>query len=629
MKQFLIAISLIFLFSSNLFGQSINFEGIKIQARYSTLEPSVDLDFYLINFSNDTVWHEKHTGLSVNGDDIVQLVLGEGTIISSIPASFSDIDWMEIDHVEIHNPQNTASLIAEYTLYSWPYTFHSLHTSMPIFLLDLTDTPSLIANSGELLVYQGSFIFSSDQLSDSVIWADTSNSSLYSDTTQVAYINANVVDTVIFSFNSDSALFSGSINTVFYSDSSQFSDSTNFAYFTLNNWSLVGNANLGLGNFVGESSNNSFHLSTNSQSRFIFDTLGIRNSSLLNGFSFSTPKNGFIVTPNSNFQNPTLNGAFFYFDGERKSTLIGTTVNSLDSTIGNYSFCFGENVGTNGPYSVILGINSYGDSTMNGATAYSDRSSISIGKNNRVSRIGIAIGENAVADYYRSLAIGKDVTSTLAPAGTAIGNNVYVSGSTGWAMGRNLTVNSPYSAATGQNAHSGGYLGCFIYGDGSTSDTVYNTSSHQFMIRAAGGTVIYSSTDLTMGVQLAPGGGSWNMVSDRNKKYAIEALKIEECFQKIQELTLYQWKYKNQSQTHIGPMAQDFYGLFQVGESNKYINSLDADGTILFGIKDLNKRVLGLKTNISVITEEINSQEISLDEMELKIKELNEKLDNK
>ena len=51
------------------------------------------------------------------------------------------------------------------------------------------------------------------------------------------------------------------------------------------------------------------------------------------------------------------------------------------------------------------------------------------------------------------------------------------------------------------------------------------------------------------------------------------------------------WNLKSQDPAirHIGPMAQDFYAAFNVGEDDKHINSVDADGVALAAIQGLNR----------------------------------------
>lgn len=42
---------------------------------------------------------------------------------------------------------------------------------------------------------------------------------------------------------------------------------------------------------------------------------------------------------------------------------------------------------------------------------------------------------------------------------------------------------------------------------------------------------------------------------------------------------------------HIGPMAQDFNAAFQLGESDRAITTVDADGVALAAIQGLNQKL--------------------------------------
>ena len=43
--------------------------------------------------------------------------------------------------------------------------------------------------------------------------------------------------------------------------------------------------------------------------------------------------------------------------------------------------------------------------------------------------------------------------------------------------------------------------------------------------------------------------------------------------------------------THLGPMAQDFHAAFAVGQDDKHISMVDADGVALAAIQGLNQKV--------------------------------------
>jgi hypothetical protein len=52
-------------------------------------------------------------------------------------------------------------------------------------------------------------------------------------------------------------------------------------------------------------------------------------------------------------------------------------------------------------------------------------------------------------------------------------------------------------------------------------------------------------------------------------------------------MPIQRWNMKSQDASirHIGPMAQDFHAAFAVGEDNRHINSVDADGVALAPFK--------------------------------------------
>jgi hypothetical protein len=64
------------------------------------------------------------------------------------------------------------------------------------------------------------------------------------------------------------------------------------------------------------------------------------------------------------------------------------------------------------------------------------------------------------------------------------------------------------------------------------------------------------------------------------------------------------WTYKTQdvSIRHMGPMAQDLFAAFELGESNLLINTVDIDGINLAGVKALTDRTDALKEQVQALT---------------------------
>jgi len=57
---------------------------------------------------------------------------------------------------------------------------------------------------------------------------------------------------------------------------------------------------------------------------------------------------------------------------------------------------------------------------------------------------------------------------------------------------------------------------------------------------------------------------------------------------KVAALPVSEWSYTSERGVrHVGPMAQDFYAAFGVGEDDRHITSIDEDGVALAAIKAL------------------------------------------
>lgn len=87
-------------------------------------------------------------------------------------------------------------------------------------------------------------------------------------------------------------------------------------------------------------------------------------------------------------------------------------------------------------------------------------------------------------------------------------------------------------------------------------------------------------------------GGVWTNASDRNLKENLAQVDGERLLAQIAELPLYSWNYKseNKSVRHIGPMAQDFYSIFALGNNNTSISTIDPSGIALVAIQELVKQ---------------------------------------
>lgn len=100
--------------------------------------------------------------------------------------------------------------------------------------------------------------------------------------------------------------------------------------------------------------------------------------------------------------------------------------------------------------------------------------------------------------------------------------------------------------------------------------------------------------------------GSWVNASDRNLKENFTALNGQDILSKIMKLPITQWNYKTDSSAkHIGPVAQDFYAIFGLGNDDKSISSIDPSGIALEGVKTLNEKIIDQQQQLDKQQQEI------------------------
>ena len=85
---------------------------------------------------------------------------------------------------------------------------------------------------------------------------------------------------------------------------------------------------------------------------------------------------------------------------------------------------------------------------------------------------------------------------------------------------------------------------------------------------------------------------------------------------KVAALPIYTWRYKTETSgaLHMGPVAQDFSAAFGLGDSDKRITTVDADGVALAAIQGLNAKVEATLTAIvasnALLEERLAAREI-------------------
>lgn len=185
-----------------------------------------------------------------------------------------------------------------------------------------------------------------------------------------------------------------------------------------------------------------------------------------------------------------------------------------------------------------------------------------------------------------------------------------------------------YSFAAGNQAQvDATHSGTFLFAD--SSDFAFSSSRpDEFAVRATGGVRFVTGLDAggepQIGVRLAAGSGSWETLSDRNSKTAILPVNEKQVLDTLMNVPISTWRYKGQSTSaqHIGPMAQDFYAAFGMGEDAHYIGTVDADGVALAAIQGLYQVVQEKEARISTLEKQNVAQEQRLDALEQRLSKL-------
>ena len=227
-------------------------------------------------------------------------------------------------------------------------------------------------------------------------------------------------------------------------------------------------------------------------------------------------------------------------------------------------------------------------------------------------------GTENSADGYGSTVAGGSRNDSQG-SGSAIGGGYSNSamGDYGTVPGGYLnSAGGTYSLAAGRRAKAN-HSGAFVWADSHDAD-LNSSTNNEITARASGGVRFFTDTNATTGVVLPPGGVAWLATSDRNLKENFRGVNAREVLRKVTDMPIQTWNMKSQDPAirHIGPMAQDFHAAFGLGEDERHINTVDADGIALAAIQGLNQK----------LEEQLKARDAQIEELTRVVSELKELL---
>jgi hypothetical protein len=167
------------------------------------------------------------------------------------------------------------------------------------------------------------------------------------------------------------------------------------------------------------------------------------------------------------------------------------------------------------------------------------------------------------------------------------------------------------------------HAGVFLFAD-SSGYPFHSLAPNEFAARATGGVRLVLGVDATGAPAwtcAASNGNGWACSSDRNLKENLQRVDSAAILERLMAMPLYLWNAKGTDPRvrHLGPTAQDFWAAFSLGNDEKMIGMLDADGIALAAIQGLHQRLREKEREIERLTERSDRLERELRAVEAKL----------
>jgi hypothetical protein len=116
-------------------------------------------------------------------------------------------------------------------------------------------------------------------------------------------------------------------------------------------------------------------------------------------------------------------------------------------------------------------------------------------------------------------------------------------------------------------------------------------------------------------------GGVWTNDSDREAKENFAPVDGQAVLARLADVPIQTWNYKAEDPAvrRMGPTAQDFYTAFGLGEDERHISTIDADGVALAAIQGLYEQVQEQAARIQALEAENATMQQVLEEMSVRL----------
>jgi len=182
------------------------------------------------------------------------------------------------------------------------------------------------------------------------------------------------------------------------------------------------------------------------------------------------------------------------------------------------------------------------------------------------------------------------------------------------------TAGGDYAFAAGRRAKAN-HHGSFVWADSTDADFA-SQRYDQFRMRANGGARFDVNNDGwveiydggTHLIETSTGayltlGGAWTDSSDRDLKENLAPVDGQEVLARLADLPITTWNYQAEGPSirHMGPVAQDFYATFGLGQDERHLAPLDTSGVALAAIQALYEHSQALEAENEALREQVTA----------------------
>ncbi|WP_436935265.1 tail fiber domain-containing protein [Halovenus marina] len=216
------------------------------------------------------------------------------------------------------------------------------------------------------------------------------------------------------------------------------------------------------------------------------------------------------------------------------------------------------------------------------------------------------------------------------------GRNNFINSTAGTVPGGDTcVVYGDYALAAGRNATAFN-PGAFVWAD--STDAEFSSSEDPndsgvknddtFNVRASSGVKFVTNGGTTY---ISGGSTGWSTTSTRTAKTNIEPVDSASVLDGVREMEVSTWEYTNEDGDgagvrHVGPMAKDFHDVLDVGDNEKHINSIDADGMAFAATQELAAELDDARETVEAKDEEIEQLQERAEELAAENEALTDRL---